>query len=118
IYNEQKRIDRIVDVVELLQKDNLKFHWYIVGDGPDLLWLKKKVEEKSLHDFITFLGFKRNPYPYMKNADYFILTSDYEAQGLVLSEALICGTPVVSSNFGAAKEFVNKDNGFLVEKNV
>ncbi|RLZ10551.1 glycosyltransferase [Faecalibacter macacae] len=118
IYNEQKRIDRILDIVDNLKKDNLSFHWYIIGDGPDLKNLTQLCKERKLEDKISFLGFKSNPYPYMKKASYVVLTSDYEAQGMVISEALSLGTPVISTNFDAAKEFIiDHQNGYLVKNN-
>lgn len=118
IYNEQKRIDRILDIVDNLKKDNLSFHWYIIGDGSDLKNLTQLCKERKLEDKISFLGFKSNPYPYMKKASYVVLTSDYEAQGMVISEALSLGTPVISTNFDAAKEFIiDHQNGYLVKNN-
>jgi glycosyltransferase involved in cell wall biosynthesis len=48
-----------------------------------------------------------------------VLTSDYEAQGMVLSESLILGTPVITTNFPAAREFVvDGENGFVVERSI
>ena len=118
IYNEQKRVDRILDIVDNLKKDNLSFHWYIIGDGPDLKNLIQLCKERKLEEKISFLGFKANPYPYMKKASYVVLTSDYEAQGMVISEALSLGTPVISTNFDAAKEFIiDYQNGYLVKNN-
>jgi len=117
IHNEQKRIDRILDVVEKLKKDNLDFHWYIIGDGHDFDWLVRDSLKRKLDSHLTFLGFKTNPYPYMKNADYFVLTSDYEAQGMVLSEALMLRTPVISTNFEAAVEFIDEKKGYITNKN-
>ena len=117
IFNEQKRIDRILEIVKLLIADDLDFHWYIVGDGEDLEWLKSKSTEMNLNKHITFLGFKINPYSYIKAADFFVLTSDYEAQGMVITESLLLGTPVITTNFEAAYEFIQEGvNGYILPK--
>ena len=41
------------------------------------------------------LGHKKNPYPYLKNSDQFILASEWEGFGMVVVEALALGTPVI-----------------------
>ena len=51
----------------------------------------------------TLLGKKENPYPYMKQADYFCLFSEYEGYGMVLEEAKILQKPILITNT-AAKE--------------
>ncbi len=117
--NKQKRIDRIIEVAQVLQQEGMDFSWYILGDGPDLEYLKKLVIDKKIEEKVIFMGFVQNPYPYIKAADCFVLSSDYEAQGMVLSEALILGTPIISTDFPAAKEFVDDGvNGFIVDKSV
>jgi len=106
IANNQKRIDRIIKIVKRLKENNHNFKWYVVGDGPDRKTLTKEVIQNNLESHLVFLGFKKNPYPYIKNADCFVLTSKYEAQGMVLSEALALKTPIITTNFPAAFEFV------------
>ena len=70
----------------------------IIGDGPD----RKKLEEMSkkleIDKKVIFLGEINNPYCYMHYAKLFILSSKTEGFGLVLVEALYCGTKVISSN--------------------
>ena len=56
------------------------------------------VKEKNLENSVEILGFKRNPYPYIKNAKALILSSEREGLPTVLIESLILGTPIVSTN--------------------
>jgi len=110
MFNLQKRIDRIVECCKRLKDEGvLGFKWYLVGGGQDLKWLREKVVKEGLQDLIVFTGYKSNPYPYMKWADVLVLTSEYEAHGMVLTESMIAGTPVIVTGYREAAEFV-KDN--------
>jgi glycosyltransferase involved in cell wall biosynthesis len=51
----------------------------------------------------------------IQKSDIFLMFSNYENAPCVISEALCCGKPVLSSNVGGIKEMLNKDNGVLVE---
>ena len=46
---------------------------------------------------VQLLGFKENPYPYIKEADLFVCASIHESYCLVVAESLVVGTPVVST---------------------
>lgn len=118
--NQQKRIDKIISCCEKLLADNItNFQWHIVGDGSDRVLLSSLSNEKETNDVIIFEGRKNNPYPYMKYADIFVLVSDYEAYGMVLTESIITGTPVISTNFLAASEVINRNkNGIIVDNDV
>lgn len=56
------------------------------------------IKERGLEDSVEILGFRTNPYPYIKNAKALILSSEREGLPTVLIESLILGTPVVSTN--------------------
>ena len=118
IENNQKRIDRVVEVCKvLLEKGYNLFHWTVIGDGPDYEMIKNQIADKGMQKYITLLGYRANPYPYIKNADILVQTSEFESFGMVLKEAFICGTAVITTNFEAAKEVVDDGkNGFIVEK--
>lgn len=60
--------------------------------------LEKMIDELGIKDRVEILGFTKNPYPIIKNAKLLILSSEREGLPTVLIEALILGTPVVSTN--------------------
>ncbi|MCR4081614.1 glycosyltransferase family 4 protein [Providencia stuartii] len=81
-----------------------KYHWTIVGDGPDLETLKNKIKSYGLSQRVVFLG-KQNQkqlLPLYQSHDIFVLLSDFEESfGLVYIEALYCGIPVLANDKGA-----------------
>lgn len=68
----------------------------IIGDGKDRSKLEKLVIRLGLDKRVQFLGQLANPYPWMRAAKLFVLSSHYEGFGLVMAEAHVCGTPVVA----------------------
>ncbi|CAN5523889.1 glycosyltransferase [soil metagenome] len=70
----------------------------ILGEGDQRASLEALVSELGLTDRVRLPGFVDNPYAYLSQARLFVLSSAYEGFGLVIVEALACGTPVVSTN--------------------
>lgn len=113
--NENKGFDRVLDATKKLNEEGYLFHVWIVGDGVDLLKLKQQKEEQKL-DNVVFWGQQENPYQFMNMADVFVCSSHYEGYGLVVSEALILGKPVISTNVSGPAEILNDGKyGMLVE---
>lgn len=80
-------------------KDNLGLvlPLVIIGDGHDMKNVKNKVLELELEKNVKFLGMLENPYPWIKQAKLLTSTSKCEGFGMVLIEALSCGTKVIST---------------------
>ncbi len=68
----------------------------LVGDGPLREELEALAAELGIAKRVHFVGRQLNPYPWMQHAQLFVLSSCHEGLGIVLLEALACGTPVVS----------------------
>lgn len=68
----------------------------LVGDGPLRQRLEALVQELGLQQRVLFAGQRQNPYPWMRHARLFVLSSLYEGLGVVLTEALACGAPILS----------------------
>ncbi|MDX1458852.1 MAG: glycosyltransferase [Marinobacter sp.] len=92
----------------------------IVGDGALRASLEAKVGALGLGNRVMFAGLRGNPYPWMQQADLFVLASEYEGLGIVLTEALACGTPILSvdSRGGVRDVFRGELDAFLTPRTV
>ena len=83
----EKGIERALETVHECIAKGHKVKYHIVGTGDREIFLKNKAVELELEDSVIFYGNKQNPYPYIKNADLFLLTSYHEAAPMVFDEA-------------------------------
>jgi len=92
---------------------------YVLGEGPDLVFIQNKIKELELEPFIKILPFVKNPQQWVAKAKYTILTSRYEGFPMSLVESLALGTPVVAVDCKSGpKEIVKPEqNGLLVQNN-
>ena len=105
----QKRHDRLIDAVKILKDKGYDFELWLVGNGELEEQIKAQVKSLKLEDTVKLLGLITNPYPYIKTADYFVMSSDHEGYPLSLLEALLLKTPVITTNVSGAKEILEDD---------
>ena len=98
---KQKALDRLIKIHSKLIKNGYMHKFYIIGDGPEKEKLKKLIEQENVKETFILLGKKENPYPYIKQADYFCLLSYYEGYGMVLEEAKILNKKIIITNTAA-----------------
>ena len=113
--NSSKRLDRIVDICSKLKAKEIKFHWYLIGDGPDREMISSLISNRKIQDCISLLGGKENPYPYMRHADVFVMTSQYEGRPIAVDEAMFLKCPVIVTQYASAREQVPDGCGAIVE---
>jgi len=103
---ELKGIYRMQQFAQELYDNGVDFIWYILGElKPNLPEIKNGI----------YLGYKSNPFPYIKRASYLVQLSTYESDCLAIREALYLETPVIVTNWKGVKEKVKEGkNGYIL----
>lgn len=115
-----KQFDLIPQVTKDLLDKDMNIRWYIIGDGEERPAINDLIKKYKVENRVFLLGEINNPYPYIKHSDLVAVTSYSEACPNVLNESKILHTPVITTNFGSAKEFIKSGvNGVITdEKNI
>lgn len=108
-----KRPDRFIDTVALLRREGLDVDAWVVGDGDERHRLERQCREVGVEGHVTFMGFQKNPYPYIARADALVITSDAEGLPLVMLEALALGTPIIATRCDGPAEVLAGGAGTL-----
>jgi len=112
--SKQKRYDVLLRAFALIEPHN-RIPLLILGDGPLKEDLKALAEELEILSEVIFKGFVKNPYPYVKNAQLFVLASDYEGLCNAAIEAQCLGIPAVITDCPTGNKEIVIDNvtGYL-----
>ena len=90
----EKGFDRLIAACEELQREGLSFRVGILGTGPEEENLRKQAEDLKN---ITFLGYRENPYPYLRAAKILAIPSRSEGASTVAAEGLILGKAILAA---------------------
>ena len=111
--DDAKKVGRAIRLMKDI-KDGLL---WLVGDGPAKEEYEKLVKEEKLTTRVKFLGKKKNPYPYLKKADYLLMTSDYEGFPVTYLEAITLETPIITTiDVSDDKLNMGKDYASIISK--
>lgn len=112
-----KQFDKLIEAYSnsVLPENNI--HLVLLGDGEQKKMLQNLVTERKIEDKVHFLAYQNNPFKYLKNAKFFVLSSLNEGLPNVILESLACETPVISFDCSSGpKEMIqHRENGLLVE---
>lgn len=110
-----KNFPYAVDVMAELCKIRKDVRWYIIGYGGDEAMIRKRVEEKRMHEHVILLGKRSNPYPYIKACDVYVQPSLYEGKAVTVKEAQFLGKPVAITAFPTAEsQLTNGVDGVIL----
>lgn len=118
---ELKGVQYIIEAIhELIYKRNIKVCLNIIGEGPYKDKLKKLADELDVNQFINWVGFippsdSNKLLGYFKKSDIFLLLSQSENYGIVVTEALSMGTPAIVTKRTALNEFLDEPGCFGVD---
>lgn len=113
--HSRKGFHKLMDAHAQLLKDGFDHYVIVIGDGDEKENLRKQAESLGVTQSFEFLGSLLNPYPYVKNADFFILPSESESWPLIIADSLILQKPIISTNVGGIPEMIShKKTGYLI----
>ncbi len=97
-------------MAEVIKKHNDTELW-IIGNGPEKENLQSGIRKLGLENYFKLWGWQDDLSKYYKQADAFLLTSDYEGWGLVVIDAAQFGLPIIMTDVGCAGEVIKGIRG-------
>lgn len=112
----QKGLDVLIRALALVRERAPEWRLVILGEGDSRNELERLVAEHGLGDAAFLPGRVRNPWPWLKAADIYVMSSRREGFPNALCEAMIAGRPVISTDCpsGPAELIEEGRNGLLV----
>ena len=113
--HSRKGFHKLMDAHHRLLKEGFGHSVVIIGHGEELPNLLIQQKKLGVEETFILADNKMNPYPYIKNADFFIMPSESEAWPLVISEALILQKPIIATRVGDVELMIEDDKtGHLI----
>lgn len=113
-----KNYEMLISVHKKLIDAGYNICTYIVGEGNERAKLESLIKEFHISNSFILLGQKQNPYPYVKAADLFVLTSRYEGLPTVILEALTLHIPCISTNVAGVNSVLTENYGLIADNNM
>lgn len=108
----EKGFDRLIEVHKRLLDEGFAHEIFVLGEGDEKEKLLKMIHSHRVQETFHLMGFHQNPYKYISKADLYVCPSFREGFSTAVTEALILGIPVVSTECSGAKELLGNDNEF------
>ena len=109
-----KNYQRLLRVIHRLEKEYPMELW-IIGDGEERAVLERMISKLKLSS-VRLLGYRDNPYALVKQADLFVCSSDYEGYSTAVTEAVLLGVPVLTTDCAGMDEILcDGQYGIIVE---
>lgn len=114
---KQKNFSLLIEAFNIVRR-KIDARLIILGKGAEQELLISHITQLGLEDSVSLPGFATNPWKDLAKADLFALSSEEEAFGLVLVEAMACEVPIVATDAmgnGPRSILNNGDYGCLVD---
>ena len=113
-----KGFDKLARIHKKLRDEGYPVHIYALGVGPEQEEIEIYCRENDTLETFTFLGYQTNPYKYVAKCDMFVCASEREGFSTAATEALIVGTPVVTTLVSGMTEMLGESNEYgIITKN-
>lgn len=118
----QKRFDRMIDAFATIAEKYPHYHVDIFGGGEEhsVDFLLQRIADKGLRGRVEICPPVNDIYAEYQRSDFFVLSSDFEGFGLVITEAMSCGIPVVATDcpYGPSEIIEDGKTGLLTKMDV
>lgn len=114
-YSPAKNFDNVPYICSNLIKSGINVKWYIIGFGGNEDQINDNIKDSGMEGRVILLGKKSNPFPYMKECDFYVQPSRYEGKAVTVREAQILHKLVAITNFPTSKsQLEDKIDGVIV----
>ncbi|MBO8130390.1 MAG: glycosyltransferase family 4 protein [Candidatus Marinimicrobia bacterium] len=119
LFRPEKRINWLIKAFKELVRERQNLRLVIIGDGPEKNNIFRLINKLNVKKFITLTGYlsKEEIIKILQKCHAYIQTSRVETFGMSIVEAMALGLPVISTKCGGPEDFINKNNGILVDIN-
>lgn len=110
---EAKSVEFLIEIYSGIIKRLPQVKIGIIGNGNKLEVMNKLVDEDNISENVKFIGYKENPFPYLKASKIMIMPSKWEGFGLAAAEAMALGIPVLATPVGGLENVVGYANDLI-----
>ena len=112
--NARKGIDELLAAFERIAPTHTAAQLYLVGDGPERARFEQVARAGAAAARVHFPGFKRDPMPFLRAADVFVLASRRESFPIVIGEARAAGCAIVATDVDGVRESLDDGRAGLL----
>ena len=115
-FDTPKNHPGLLRAFQTVLKELPQCHLHLVGDGEPRQEMEALAAELGIAHAVTFHGMQSNVYPYLHDADLFVLPSLYEGIPMTIIEAMGTGLPVAAAKVGGIPGLLDQGNcGMLID---
>jgi len=116
-WNPMKNPIVLIQAFNLLLKKYSNVRLVLGGDGSLIPEMNKVISQLEINESVKLIGrlTKKEVINTLHHSNVYCQSSNYETFSVICAEALITGTPVIATNIGGMKDFINEKNGILVD---
>ena len=108
---------RLIWAFSRLREERDDLELWILGDGEQRRQLEQQCVDFNIRENVCFWGFRPNPYPFMRLADILVCSSNYEGFSTVITEGLILGKSIVTTECSGMRELLGDSEYGIITEN-
>lgn len=114
----EKDQEKLIRAFSVIAREYGDAKLLVLGGGPLDAHLAQVVSALEMQGKVHLLGYRRNPYPYLRAADCFVMSSNHEGQPMTLLESLVLGKPIIATDIVGNRSVLGQRWGLLVENSL